>query len=223
MTHNTASPDALSQDIRPAGQFITNQLIVHGFGAQGRLWDGTCTLTIIGVQQARSCLTIDDHGGLRWEYEPRPGPRTSPAALTRIVLHVLGTAPADGQPLDDSTYPAFLLKGAVGRLAQANGLTVELLTYQDLESFDVVGEINVTNPERPERGEVRITDDGFLAWHCQAQQAFTGGLGAIVAVIAPILRQGISARPGPAPDRDGHPQPEPATPAPRPPHQAPPA
>ena len=46
-------------------------------------------LVILNVQAARSCLTLTATGCIRWHYEPRTGP----AALTAVILHVLGAAP----------------------------------------------------------------------------------------------------------------------------------
>ncbi len=69
------------------------------------------------------------------------------------------------------------------------------MTYEDLESFDVVGEISATSPHRPELGTVRVTDHGDVEWECRAGEAFGGHPEAIVAVVAPILRRAITTRP----------------------------
>ncbi len=181
-----------------SAKLVMDTLATEGFGTQTREWDELWDLTITGARRARSCLAIVEGGYLRWHYEPDSGPRTSPAAIARLVLRLLGTAgagtgPGD-RPLDDDTYRAFLLKGAVGRLLQDQGLKVELLSYEDLESFDVVAEIQVSDPHRPGRGRVRVTDQGFLEWECNAGEAFGSDAGAVVAVIAPVLREGLDIR-----------------------------
>jgi hypothetical protein len=206
--HDNEHPATGSTDTGGTAQLITDQLTAHGFGVQARHWGDVTNLTIVGVQQARSCLTVAGDGDLRWDYQPQPGPHTSPATLAAITLHILGAAPAGHRPLDDGTYRAFPVKGAAGRLLQDHGLKVSLLTCEDTESFDVVAEIAVTNPHQPGRGRVRINDNADLAWGCPAGQAFDAGdAGAIVALIAPILRRPPGTRPGPAPARNGHPQP----------------
>jgi hypothetical protein len=207
MTHDHNPPVPGSQTTGTAAQLITDQLTAHGFGVQTREWDEVRNLTVVGVEQARSCLTVTDGGHLRWDYQPSPGPDTSPAAVTQIILHLLGAAPAEDRPLNDGTYPAFPVKGAAGRLLQDHGLKVALETYEDLESFDVVAEIHITNPGQPGRGMVTVNDNGDIEWECQASQAFNGEPAAIVAVIAPILTRAPATRREPASARNGHPQP----------------
>jgi hypothetical protein len=192
--HDNQAPAACGRDTGQTARLITDRLAAQGFGVRVREWGEVQNLTIVGVRQARSCLTVADDGHLRWDYQPEPGPRTSPAALARIVLHILGAEPADGRPLDDGAYPAFPLKGATGRLLQDHGLVVQLLTCEDTESFDVVAEISVTRPGRPERGTVKVNDDGDIEWGCQARQAFGGDAGAVVAVVAPVLRREPASR-----------------------------
>jgi hypothetical protein len=45
-------------------------------------------------------------------------------------------------------------------------LGVCLDVYEDHDTYEVVAEIIVTNPGRPERGQVRVSDDGALMWEC---------------------------------------------------------
>jgi len=37
---------------------------------------------------------------------------------------------------------------------------------KDEQLFEVYTEIAVTNPARPDRGTVRVGDDGLICWHC---------------------------------------------------------
>ncbi len=208
MTHGTEHTAITSAGTEGPAQRITSRLTAHGFGVQGRQWGDITHLAITGAQQAWSCLTVADDGDLRWDYQPQPGPHTSPATLAAITLHLLGAAPAGHRPLDDGAYRTFTVKGAAGRLLQDHGLKVELLTCEDLESFDAVAEIAVTSPARPGRGRVRINDHGDLEWGCQASRALDDGdPAAIVALIAPILSHQPATRPGGTPaltTRPGH-------------------
>ncbi len=196
---------------RPVTEVISDQLAARGFGVRTQSWEQVHRLIIAGAAQATASLTIAEHastgddgpgdgGYVRWDYRPLPGPATSPAALTRIVLRVLGAAPAGDHPLDDAAYHALPLKGAAGRLAQDHGLAVTLLTSEDTETFAAAADISITNPDQPGRGTIRISDDGAVEWGCHTDEAFPGHPGAIVAVLAPFLRQ----EPG---LRNGHPQP----------------
>jgi hypothetical protein len=53
----------------------------------------------------------------------------------------------------------------LGKKAEGRGLDFELLAYPDGESADSrVEQIVVTNERMPERGEVRVSDDGTVTW-----------------------------------------------------------
>ncbi len=182
------------QDLGRVGRLIVDTLAVQGFGVQVREWDELWNLAVTGVREARSCLIIGDDGYLRWEYEPDSGPGTSPAAVTELVLRLLGAAVLPGSPPQDAAYPTFPLKGAAGRLLEDQGMKVELLSYEDLESFDVVADIQVTNPAWPGRGAVRVGDNADIEWGCSTEEAFGGDAGPVVGLIAPTLRQGPGIR-----------------------------
>jgi hypothetical protein len=192
----------MSDAIGRAARRVTDALVAQGFGVQTREWAELWNLTIVGAEQARSCLTAADDGYLRWDYQPHTGPATSPTALAATVLYLFG-ASAQDLPPDEKAYPTFLLKGATGRVLQDRGLKVELLTYQDLESFDVIADISVTSPDRPALGSVRVNDHADIEWECRADEAFGGDPAGIVAVVAPILRHPLPARP-PRPDPPSH-------------------
>jgi hypothetical protein len=64
--------------------------------------------------------------------------------------------------------PLMTFKGRVGRAAADQGMQVSLKVLdEDRQFFEVYAEINITNPVRPERGTVRVADDGLISWHCQ--------------------------------------------------------
>lgn len=48
--------------------------------------------------------------------------------------------------------------------------------YEDRECYDVTAEVVVTNPARPERGMVRIADDGTIRWECDYDQIPDGAI-----------------------------------------------
>jgi len=53
----------------------------------------------------------------------------------------------------------------LGKKVESRGLDCRLVTYPDDESPDShIEEIVVTNPRSPERGEVRVSDDGSVTW-----------------------------------------------------------
>ncbi len=183
------------RDIGQVGELVINTLAGEGFGVQTRKWDELWNLTITGVRRGKACLTVADDGYLRWDYEPLAGPDASPAGLAVLVLRLLGAADDPGAPMRDDAYPRLLLKGAVGRLLEERGMKVGLLSYEDLESFEVAAEIEATSPARPGRGKVRVTDRGDVEWVCHTE-AFGGDAASVVGVLAPVLREGIGTRQG---------------------------
>jgi len=53
----------------------------------------------------------------------------------------------------------------LGKKLESRGLDVRLATYPDDERQDRhIEQIVVTNPRSPERGEVRVSDDGSVTW-----------------------------------------------------------
>jgi hypothetical protein len=53
----------------------------------------------------------------------------------------------------------------LGKKLESRGLDFRLVTYPDDESQDShIEQIVVTNPRSPERGEVRVSDDGSVTW-----------------------------------------------------------
>ena len=187
--------DDLGLAVSRAARLVMDTLAAEGFGTRPRAWEELWNLAITGVRHARACLVVAEHEYLRWDYEPDSGPETSPAGLAALVMRLLGADGAGVRPPDDRTYRAFLVKGATGRLLEDRGLKVELLCYEDLESFEVVSEIQVTNPARPGRGKARVTDHGDIEWECHVHQAFGTDTAAVVPVIAPAMRAGLDLRP----------------------------
>ena len=107
------------------------------------------------------------------------------------MSHLLG-APASQPPGDN--YRTFLLKGAAGRQLQDLGLAVTLLVDEDLESFDVTAHIQITNPARPERGTVRVSDLADVEWdYCYRDNPATRAAN-VADTLIPTLRDGISTR-----------------------------
>jgi hypothetical protein len=89
-----------------------------------------------------------------------------------------------------------------GRRLKAKGLEVCLEVYEDHVAYEVAAEIVVTNPVRPDRGRVHVTDDGALMWECCYEAGPADGDAVAVAdTIAAVLAEdaaGGRAHPGPA-------------------------
>ena len=123
-------------------------------------------LQVTNVRGARCELTLYDSGRLDWEYLHHRGDRPDPRVLAAMTLHLLGgdATTARYAPVTQN----LTLKGQVGRAAHWQGMQVRLnlLDMDDL-LFEVYAEIAITNPALPDRGTVRVADDGLICWHCQ--------------------------------------------------------
>ena len=101
---------------------------------------------------------------------PWSGTHTEPADISGMVLRLLGVpTPEPGNQYMDLYWHA-TLKGAMGREMRARGLTVKMGIFEDELFYTVDAEVKITNPEKPERGRVYITDDGFIRWECDSEE-----------------------------------------------------
>jgi len=153
-------------------------------------WDTIADRLSDEVDWLRQCA-----GCARWHYEPATGIATSAVTLTGIIVHILGAPKVADTTPDADAYRAFPLKGIVGRCLQDRGLTVTLRVSEDLESFEATTDIEVTSPARPWLGTVRLSDNGHLEWDCDYRTAFHGDPGALIDVIAPVLRAALIPAP----------------------------
>ena len=63
--------------------------------------------------------------------------------------------------------PGTTFIGHVGRSLSDQGMQVCLnILEKDQQIFEIYTEIAVTNPAHPDRGIVRVGDDGLICWHC---------------------------------------------------------
>ncbi len=166
---------------------VAEKLAARGFGVRSPDWEESRRLTITSAERARCELTVEDGGSVRWDYRPRTGRGTDPAEMTGLVLRVLGAAGA-GEPRTRAR-PGVSLKGVVGRALAARGLKVGMEVYEDPDFYDVGAEIVVINPARPERGQVRVSDDGDVTWECRYYDDSDTAL--IVDAVAGIVTDGI--------------------------------
>jgi hypothetical protein len=186
MSHTPRQPVLpLASDGGMPARPLARRLAAAGMGVQVSRRAGTCELTILGATTGKSLLELTTSGLARWYYEPAAGPLTSPATLTAIIGYLL-QAPHPVASL--ATYHALPLKGQVGRTLQDQGLTVVLKTSEDLESFEATTDIDITSPDRPWLGTVRLSDDAALDWHLNWQTAFQGNPATLIDVITPVLR-----------------------------------
>lgn len=142
------------------------------------------TLRVSNAGPGQCEIDVEDNTSVVWEYDLRD--RAEPTGISGMVLGMLG---ADGARLqfDARAHVASTLKGMVGRDLRARGLKPVLEVYED---HDAVVEVVVTNPARPERGLVRIADDGMLRWECDYEDLPEGAAAVADTTVAVLASAG---------------------------------
>jgi hypothetical protein len=178
---NTDEVRELSAPIREMFQMLTE----HGFDVRVPMHEDDRHLTVIDASSARCEIDVHDDKGIVWEYFPGASDDDKAEETSGVVRRVLDA---------DNTPPAGLdtlrrtdtLKGTVAREMRARGLKADLKVYEDREEYDVVVEVVLTNPASPDRGLVRLTDDGVIRWECDSVEML-GGATVIADTTASVL------------------------------------
>jgi hypothetical protein len=144
-------------------------------------------LNIVNAQRARSEITVEE-GYVLWDYWPWSGPHTDPADITGLVVHLVGAGQQRTVAPVGSQWH-LKLKSIVGRDLDARGLHVALEVFEDFVAYDVAADISVTNPGRPERGRVCVSDEGSVMWEYRYDMSTETR--AVVDTITPVLTNGI--------------------------------
>jgi len=188
------SDNVLARYDEPAAAMhvVAAKLASHGFDFHGPDWEEGRRLTVTNLRDTTCEITVEDHGLVVWEYWPEAGNNADPEKITSLVMRLLsddGVDPA-GRRLERTT-PTSCLKGLVGCELKGRGLAVCLDVYEDHVAYEVAAEIVVTNPVRPERGQVRVTDDGALMWECGCWDGAGSDTAAVAEKIVSILATDI--------------------------------
>lgn len=173
------------QELSAPMRVVTQMLSEHGFDVRVPMHEDSRHLTVTDARSTRCEIDVYDDEGIVWEYFPGDGGNAKAEEISGVVRHVLDA---------DKTPPAGLsmlrqtdtLKGTVAREMRARGLQADLKVYEDHEEYDVVVEVVLTNPAKPERGLVRLTDDGVIRWECESG-GMPGGATVIADATASVL------------------------------------
>jgi hypothetical protein len=103
-------------------------------------------------------------GALVWVYEPRWRPDFGPGHAACMVLALLtGTGrPAPEMP---PAGPGLALKDAAARMLGGCGLVTEPVDIY-YGPGEASAQVMVTNLASPQRGNVRVSDEGIVQWEC---------------------------------------------------------
>jgi hypothetical protein len=153
---------------------VADRLTDHDLDILGPAWGEAHTFRVSNVRRALCEITVRDCGSLAWEYRPFRGYLTDPAHLTGIAAEALaagaaaGTADGAGPRTAAARTAGLTLKGAVGLALRERGLHARLgHVMPDEAACEVNAEVEITNPARPDRGAVWVSDDGMLRWECR--------------------------------------------------------
>jgi hypothetical protein len=134
-------------------------------------------LKINSVWATVADLTIFRNWTVDFDYHCFDGAPHDPGEMTAITLAILHDDDRGGEA---ARYPHLSFLFSIARAALDQGLSVELNSNDPSNAYwKITDEVTVTNPNRPERGTIRVTADGALLWRCQLldQPRDTVGLG----------------------------------------------
>jgi hypothetical protein len=161
-------------------RLVAGGLAARGFEIRSSGHEADRRLMITGLKDANGWVLVEDCGEIECEYVPQSGRTADPAVLTSLAKSLLGSDSEERHPAARKPHMQDLtLKGIVGRELKAAGFDVDLDVCEDLDAYEVRAEIVVMNPGKPERGEIRISDDGEVTW----RRDRPGGYGADAAEI----------------------------------------
>ena len=148
----------------PLGE-IADELTASGYSVH----DPGC-LKIINARGAICDLTMTASGLLTWEYRSSEGSHIDPAQLTSMVTAILdhpGIASAHRSS-------GATITSAIAKAVALDGLRVRLdVLDEDTALYETYSELTIINPAKPDRGTVRVTDDGALYWHSNLDDGLT--------------------------------------------------
>jgi len=170
---------------------VAEKLAAIGFDIHGPDRDEGWRLTIPNAQCTRCELVIEDDWSVTWDYRPLTGCDTDLAVMTGLVLRILGAEDAGRSQSATGAQPGTSLKGLVGRALDAHGLAVRMAVYTDLFFYSVAAELVVANPARPERGQVRVTDQGDITWERDYHDTAGSGAWDVAGAIVKVITDGI--------------------------------
>jgi hypothetical protein len=146
---------------------VADRLTDHRLDIRSPEWERSHLLRITNIPGVMSEISVYDNGAVEWEYCQCHGNPADPAVIAKMAMSMLGADIPDYRgPL--LLRPGYLtLRGVIGRALAQRGMHVSLDVYRDEFCFEAYSEIKVTNPARPDRGKVRLTDDNSIVWECR--------------------------------------------------------
>jgi hypothetical protein len=169
----------------------SDELNVQGFDVSTFTSLDCGYLKITSVWATVADLTIFRNGTIDFDYHRFDGNPHDPGEMTAITLAILHDDDRGGEA---ARYPHLSFLFSIARAALEQGLTVELDSVDPANAYwRITDEVAVTNPGRPERGTIRITDDGALWWRCQLPDRPGNAIGLDLAEITSSVVRAIGS------------------------------
>jgi hypothetical protein len=124
----------------------------------------------------RRCdLLAEDCGRIDMELYPPAGGGLAPEVVADIAAFLLEGKEGHGQDReseDPGLNPSF--RRIIGTMLRNRGLHVGLDVYEDSASFEVIAELEISDPVRAPGAIVRVSDDGTVAWEWDCPDSIAG-------------------------------------------------
>ena len=143
---------------------VARKLAAHGFDVREPEWSAGRRLIVTNLPGTTCDVTVDDGGGVTWEYWRRADKGADPDRLAGLVEWLLAPERAARPRRTARRVVTAELQRIVGRALRARSLEVNLDVCTDDHELLVVADIVVTNPAHPERGRVLVGDEAGLIW-----------------------------------------------------------
>lgn len=170
---------------------VARKLAAHGFQVREPEWPESRRLIIPNLPGTTCDVTVDECGGVSWEYWHRAGKGADPDRLAGLVEWLLAPERAARPRRTAGRVITAGLQRTVGRALRARGLEVNLDVCVDDHELLVVADIVVTNPAHPERGRVLVGDDAGLTWESDYYTPTPQDPLAIADIIITVLEEDI--------------------------------
>jgi hypothetical protein len=150
---------------------IVDLLLPAGYGFTIPAWDGDAYLRINNALRAITALTISSHGNVTWEYRTADCPHLHLSRLVGVAIEILDPDRTRPEPVL-GTNDGFPLPEIIRFALYRYGLTATITET----GTDTGLVLTATNPDRPYRGTIEISDDGELEWRTRAPHHPDGGI-----------------------------------------------
>jgi hypothetical protein len=194
MTAAMTGTDAEEFDASAVEETVAVGLAAHGIEVRTPTSEKCCFLRVMNVPSTVADLTVWRNGIADLDYHVYDGDPHNPSRLAAVTLAVLSSDDASADLAGTGRLARFTGMDNVGRVAAEHGLAVASgLLDPDDDSSGACTVTTIAHPDRPNRGTVRIVDDGGLWWRCQVSDQPDSTDGLDLAEITAIIGRALTS------------------------------